>query len=66
MDFNTKQVKEGIEQIAGIISGLVTECVQEGKPAGIGEIELEMRQLLQEVGRQAIGQVLEKQDSIGH
>lgn len=63
MDFNTKQVKEGIEQIATLLSELVVEYVKEAD-AGIGEIEQGMRQMLQEVGRQALGQVLEKSDPI--
>jgi hypothetical protein len=63
MDFNTKQVKEGIEQIATLLSELVVGYAKEAD-VGIGEIEQGMRQMLQEVGRQAIGQVLEKSDPI--
>lgn len=64
MDFNTKQVKEGIEQIATLLSELVTKYAKEEECAGIGEIEQGMRQMLQEVGRQALGQVLEKSDPV--
>ena len=64
MDFNTKQAKEGIEQIASLFSELVVRYSKDEEGAGIGEIEQEMRQMLQEVGRQAIGQVLEKRDTV--
>ena len=64
MDFNTKQVKEGVEQIAALFSNLVVKYVQEEESVGIGEIEQGMRQMLQEIGRQAMGQVLEKSDAV--
>jgi hypothetical protein len=64
MDFNTKQVKEGIEQIATLLSELVVRYAKEEEHVGIGEIEQGMRQMLQEVGRQALGQVLEKSDPV--
>ena len=63
MDFNTKQAKEGIAQIATLLSDLVVGYVKE-EGADIGELEVGMRQILQEVGRQTMGQVLEKSDPI--
>ncbi len=63
MDFNTKQVKEGIEQIATLLSDLVVGYVNE-EGADIGKLEEGMRHMLQEVGRQAMGQVLEKSDPV--
>ena len=62
MDFSTEQFKESVEQIATVLSDLVTVYVQEDGGMGIGEIEQGMRQILQEVGREALGQVLEKSD----
>ena len=64
MDFNTKLVKEGVAQIATVLSDLVVAYVQEAEEVGMGEIEQGMRQLLQEVGRQALGQILEKSDPV--
>ncbi|NIQ11193.1 MAG: ISKra4 family transposase [Gammaproteobacteria bacterium] len=64
MDFNTKLDKAGVEQIATLLSDLVVAHVQEAEGVGIGEIEQGMRQMLQEVGRQAMGQVLEKSDTV--
>jgi len=63
MDFNTKQIKEGIEQIATLISELVVRYAEE-EPVGIGEIEQGMRHILQDMGREALGQVLEKLDAV--
>ncbi len=62
MDFNTKLVKEGVAQIANMLSDLVVTYVQEEESVTLGEIEQSMRQMLQEVGRQALGQVLGKSD----
>lgn len=64
MDFNTKQVKEGVEQIAALLGNLVTDTIQDGENISIGEIEQRMRKLLQEAGRQALGEVLTKQDKV--
>jgi hypothetical protein len=64
MDFNTKLVKESVAQIATIFSDLVVTYVQEEDSVGIGEIEQGMRQILQAVGREALGQVLEKSDTV--
>lgn len=64
MDFNTKQVKEGMEQIATLISELMVNTVSEKESIEIGEIELDMRHMLQEVGRQAMAQVLTKSDTV--
>jgi len=64
MDFNTKSVQESVAQIATLLSDLVVAYVQEEEDVGIGEIEQGMRQILQEVGRQALGQILEKSDSV--
>ena len=64
MDFSTEQFKESVEQIATVLSDLVTTYVQEEAGVGIGEIEQGMRRILQEVGRQALGQVLEKSDQV--
>ena len=64
MDFNTSQVKEGIEQIATLLSELVVRYAKEEEHGGIGEIEQGMRHLLQDVGRQALGRVIEKCDAV--
>lgn len=64
MDFNTKVVKESVEQIATLLSDLMAAYVQKEEDVGIGDIEQSMRQILQEVGRQALGQVLEKSDRV--
>jgi hypothetical protein len=64
MDINTQQVKEGIEQIAVLLSELVVKCAKEGEGVGIGEIEAGMRRMLQDVGRQAMAHVLEKSDTV--
>jgi len=64
MDFNTEQTAAGIKQIATMISDLVVRTVKAEDQVGIGEIEAGMRQMLQEIGRQALGQVLEKSDSV--
>ena len=64
MDFNTKVVKESVEQIATLLSDLMAAYVQEEEDVGVGEIEQGMRQILQEGGRQAMGQVLEKSDQV--
>lgn len=64
MEFNTKQVKEAVEQIAAVLGNLVVECVKEEAGVGLGDIEQGMRQLLQAVGREALAQVLEKSDTV--
>ena len=64
MDFNTKLVKEGVAQIATLLSDLVVAYMQEEDGVEIGEIEQGMRQILQAVGRQALGQILEKSDTV--
>lgn len=64
MNSNTELVKEGVAQIAALLSDMVVEAVQEAESTGLGEIEQGMRQILQEVGRQALGQVLAKSDHI--
>lgn len=64
MDFNTEQLSEGVDQVATLLSDLVVECIQGKDDVGIGEIEQGMRQILQEVGRQALAQVLEKSDVV--
>jgi hypothetical protein len=38
MDFSTEQFKESVEQIATVLSDLVTAYVQEDGGMGIGEI----------------------------
>lgn len=63
MDFNTKLDKESVAQIATLLSDLVVAYVPE-ENVGIGAIEEGMRQILHEVGRQAMGQVLEKSDQV--
>ncbi len=62
MNFNINQPEQEIAQIASGISDLVVGYVKENEAVDIGDIEQGMRQLLQEVGRQAMAQVLEKQD----
>ncbi|MBE7533397.1 MAG: UPF0236 family protein [Ardenticatenaceae bacterium] len=64
MDFNTQQVQEAVEQIATILSNLVVAGVQGKDGVGMGKLEAGMRQMLQEVGRQALTQVMEKSDII--
>ena len=61
MEFNTERFKKGVEQIASVLSDLLTTYVEEAE-VGIGEIEQGMRQILQEVGRHALGRVLAKSD----
>ena len=61
MDFNTKLVKEGVEQIAALVSDLVVKYAQE-ENVTMGSIEPGMRQVLQRVGQRALGQVLAKSD----
>jgi hypothetical protein len=63
MDFNTKLVKEGVEQIATLVSDLVVKYAQE-ENVTMGSIEQGMRQLLQRVGQCALGQVLAKSDQV--
>ena len=63
MDFNTKQGKETIEQIGRLLSNLVVESMAE-EESSLGDIEQGMRQLLQTIGREALGQVLEKRDVV--
>ena len=50
MDFNTKLVKEGVEQIAALVSDLVVKYAQE-EDVTMGSIEQERRQILQQVGQ---------------
>jgi len=38
MDFNTERFKESVEQIAPVLSDLVSTYVQEEAEVGIGEI----------------------------
>ena len=64
MNFNIKESEKELAQIASAISDLVVNRVQENDGVDIGDIEQGMRQLLQEIGRQAMEQVLEKQDPI--
>ena len=64
MNFNTTMAKESVAQIATLFSDLVVEYVKSEEGATINEVEQGMRQLLQEVGRQALGQVLEKSDQV--
>jgi hypothetical protein len=64
MDFCTEQLQESVEQIATVLSDLVTTCVQDEARVGIGQIGQGMRQIFQEVGRLALGQVLEKSDQV--
>jgi hypothetical protein len=64
MDFSTERFKDSVEQIATVLSELVTTYVQEESEVDIGEIEQGIRRILQEVGRQALGQVLEKSDQV--
>lgn len=64
MNFNTMMTTDGVEQIATLFSELVMEYMKNEEKATISEVEQGMRQLLQEVGRQALGQVLEKSDPV--
>ena len=64
MNFNTTMAKESVNQIATLFSDLIVEYVQSEEGVTINEVEQGMRQLLQEVGRQALGQVLEKSDQV--
>lgn len=63
MDCNTKEAQEGIKQVAAILSDLIVEYANE-EDVSIGKIEEGMRQMLQEVGRQSLAQVLEKCDPV--
>ena len=64
MDFSTKLTQEGVEQLATLLSDLVVTYVKEEGSISLDEIELGMREIMQEVGRQALGQVLEKSDQV--
>ncbi len=64
MDFDTKQAKETVAQTAALIGDLVVESIKKQDGMNMGDIEQGMRQLLQEIGREAIGQVLEKRDTV--
>ena len=64
MDLSTKQGKETVAQIAALIGDLVVESIKNEDGMDLGDIEQGMRQLLQAVGREAIGQVLEKSDTV--
>lgn len=64
MNFNIKQTEKEIAQIASAISDLVVGDGNENDEVDIGDMEQGMRQLLQEIGRQAMEQVLEKQDRV--
>jgi hypothetical protein len=64
MDFSTKLAQEGVEQLATLLSDMVVRYVEEEERVSLDEIELGMRQIMQEVGRQALGQVLEKSDQV--
>lgn len=55
MDSTIKQNEELLEQVADLIATHVKEQVQEDPEPDMGEIEQGMRQLLQEVGRRALG-----------
>ncbi len=58
MNFNTMMAKESVAQIATLFSDLVVEYVKSEDGATIIEVEQGMLQLLKEVGRQALVQVL--------
>lgn len=62
MDFNTKQAKERIVEIAHLISELVVDTVNETEAVELGEIEQGMRTLFQTIGQQALAQVLTDSD----
>lgn len=64
MNFNIKQLEKEIGQIASAVSDAIMADGQGQEDVDIGNIEQGMRQLLQEIGRQAMAQVLEKQDPI--
>ena len=64
MNFNIKQSEKEIAQIASAVGDVVVAYTKENEEIDIGDLEEGMRQLLQEIGRQALGQVLEKQDPI--
>ena len=62
MDFNTELVKEGVREIATLVSDLVLQCVSQKEGVGLDQVEQGMRQLLQQIGQEALGQVLTKSD----
>ena len=64
MDFNTKQAEETVAHIAVLIGDLVVAGIKKEEVVSLGDIEQGMRQLLQAVGREAMGQVLEKSDTM--
>lgn len=64
MDFNTKQAEEAVAHIATLIGDLVVAHIQKEEAVSLGDIEQGMRHLLQAVGREAIGQVLAKSDTV--
>ena len=64
MDINTRTAKETMAQVANMMSDLVIESVASTEEVRLGSIESGLRELLQEVGRQAVEQVLAKSDSV--
>ncbi len=64
MDFNTGQNKDVVNQMATLLSDAIAEGIATEGNVSLGDIEQGMRQILQEVGRRAIGQALEKVDVV--
>ena len=60
MDLNTNQAKESVAQLASLFSDEIVRLIEAEETATLGSLEQGMRQLLQEVGRQALAEVLGK------
>ncbi|MCB0027288.1 MAG: ISKra4 family transposase [Anaerolineales bacterium] len=64
MDVNTKQAKESVRQLATLFSDLLVKQVEAEEELTLGSLEQGMRQMLQEIGRQALAEVLSKSDQV--
>ena len=62
MNITTKGNEALIEQLAELLAEEVQEWTEEASEPGIGEIEQGMRQLLQEVGKRALGKSISAAD----
>lgn len=62
MDCTTKNNETLVEQMAELMAEQVKEWTEEEAEQGIGEVEAAMRQLLQEVGKRALGKSISALD----
>lgn len=62
MNITTKEDEALVEQLAGLLAERVQEWAEAESEPGIGQIEQGMRQLLQEVGKRALGKSISAAD----